>query len=126
MLTSFPTLILAMVPSVSLGPGVRTVIVAVGITQIPLATRITRSVVLSQFVEAARSLGAPLWRIMLRHVAPQCIAPVLVIATLNLGGAIFAEAALSFLGVEIPPQQRAPATCSVACSRNHSSPRGGS
>jgi len=106
-LTSFPTLILAMLLSVSLGPGLRTVIIAVGITQIPLATRITRSVVLSlketQFVEAARSLGAPSWRIMLRHVAPQCIAPILVIATLNLGGAIFAEAALSFLGVGVPP-----------------------
>jgi len=106
-LTSFPTLILAMLLSVSLGPGLRTVIIAVGITQIPLATRITRSVVLSlketQFVEAARSLGAPAWRIMLRHVAPQCIAPILVIATLNLGGAIFAEAALSFLGVGVPP-----------------------
>jgi len=54
-------------------------------------------------LEAARSLGAPPWRIMLRYVAPQCIALVLVIATLNLGGAIFAEAALSFLGVGIPP-----------------------
>lgn len=106
-LTSFPTLILAMLLSVSLGPGLRTVIIAVGITQIPLATRITRSVVLAlketQFVEAARSLGVPPWRIMWRHVAPQCIAPVLVIATLNLGGAIFAEAALSFLGVGVPP-----------------------
>ncbi len=106
-LTSFPTLILAMLLSVSLRPGLGTVIVAVGVTQIPLATRITRSVVLSvketQFVEAAQCVGAPPWRIMLRHVAPQCIAPVLVIATLNLGGAIFAEAALSFLGVGIPP-----------------------
>ena len=106
-LTSFPALILAMLLSVSLDPGLRTVIIAVGITQIPLTTRITRSVVLSlkesQFVEAARSLGAPPWRIMLRYVAPQCIALVLVIATLNLGGAIFAEAALSFLGVGIPP-----------------------
>ncbi len=106
-LTSFPTLILAMLLSVSLGPGLRTVVIAVGITQIPLATRITRSVVLSlketQFVEAARSVGASAGRIMLRHVAPQCIAPILVIATLNLGGAIFAEAALSFLGVGVPP-----------------------
>jgi peptide/nickel transport system permease protein len=106
-LTSFPTLILAMLLSVSLKPGLRTVIVAVGITQIPLATRITRSVVLSvkemQFVEAACSIGAPPSRIMLRQVAPQCIAPVLVIATLNLGAAIFAEAALSFLGVGVPP-----------------------
>ncbi len=106
-LTSFPTLILAMLLSVSLGPGLRTVIIAVGITQIPLATRITRSVVLSvkemQFVEAARCVGASPGRIMLRQVAPQTIAPVLVIATLNLGAAIFAEAALSFLGVGVPP-----------------------
>ena len=106
-LTSFPTLILAMLLSVSLQPGMRTVIIAVGITQIPLATRITRSVVLAvketQFVEAARCVGATPWRIMLRQVAPQTIAPVLVIATLNVGTAIFAEASLSFLGVGVPP-----------------------
>ena len=106
-LSSFPTLILAMLLSVALGPGLGTVIVAVGVTQIPLATRITRSVVLAvrqtQFVEAARCLGATPLQIMLRQVAPQCLAPVLVVATLNLGTAIFAEAALSFLGVGVPP-----------------------
>ena len=106
-LSSFPTLILAMLLSVGLGPGLGTVIVAVGVTQIPLATRITRSVVLSvkqtQFVEAARCVGASPVRIMARQIAPQCIAPVAVIATLNLGTAIFAEAALSFLGVGVPP-----------------------
>jgi peptide/nickel transport system permease protein len=106
-LSSFPTLILAMLLSVGLGPGLGTVIVAVGVTQIPLATRITRSVVLSvkqmQFVEAARCVGATPARIMARQIAPQCIAPVAVIATLNLGTAIFAEAALSFLGVGVPP-----------------------
>jgi peptide/nickel transport system permease protein len=106
-LASFPTLILAMLLSVALGPGLGTVIVAVGVTQIPLATRITHAVVLgvkqAQFVEAARCVGATPWRIMLRQVAPQCVAPVLVVATLNLGTAIFAEASLSFLGVGIPP-----------------------
>src|SRR6266700_3360454 len=106
-LTSFPTLILAMLLSVGLGPGLGTVIMAVGVTQIPLATRITRSVVLSvkqtQFVEAARCLGATPVRIMARQIAPQCVAPVAVVATLNLGTAIFAEAALSFLGVGVPP-----------------------
>jgi len=106
-LTSFPTLILAMLLSVALGPGLGTVIVAVGITQIPLATRVTRSVVLSvkqmQFVEAARCVGATAPRIMIRQIAPQCLAPVAVIATVNLGSAIFAEAALSFLGVGVPP-----------------------
>jgi ABC-type dipeptide/oligopeptide/nickel transport system permease subunit len=106
-LASFPTLILAMLLAVALGPGLGTVIVAVGVTQVPLATRITRSVVLSvkqtQYVEAARCIGATSWRIMRRQVAPQCLAPVLVVATLNLGAAIFAEAALSFLGVGVPP-----------------------
>jgi peptide/nickel transport system permease protein len=106
-LSSFPTLILAMLLSVGIGPGLGTVIVAVGVTQIPLATRITRSVVLSvkqtQFVEAARCLGATPARIMAHEIAPQCVAPVAVVATLNLGTAIFAEAALSFLGVGVPP-----------------------
>lgn len=106
-LNSFPTLIMAMLLSVSLGPGLGTVIFAVGITQIPLATRITRGVVLStkevQYVEAARSIGASPLGIMIRQVAPQTLAPMLVIATLNLGGAIFAEASLSFLGVGVPP-----------------------
>ena len=106
-LTSFPTLILAMLLSVGLGPGIGTVIVAVAVTQVPLATRITRSVVLSvkqtQFVEAARCIGATPLRIMARQIAPQCVAPIAVIATLNLGTAIFAEAALSFLGVGVPP-----------------------
>ncbi|MBV9169840.1 MAG: ABC transporter permease [Chloroflexi bacterium] len=106
-LSSFPTLILAMLLSVGLGPGLGTVIIAVGVTQIPLATRVTRSVVLAvkqaQFVEAARCLGASSARIMLRQVAPQCVAPIAVIATLNLGSAIFTEAALSFLGVGVPP-----------------------
>ncbi|MGI9149722.1 MAG: ABC transporter permease [Chloroflexota bacterium] len=106
-LSSFPTLILAMLLSVALRPGLGTVIVAVGVTQIPLATRITRSVVLSvkhsQFVEAARCIGSSPIRIMARQIAPQCFAPLAVIATLNLGTAIFAEAALSFLGVGVPP-----------------------
>jgi len=106
-LMSFPTLILAMLLMVSLGSGLTTVIIAIGISQIPLATRITRSVVLSvketAYVEAARCAGAPPSRIMVRHVMPQCVAPMLVVATVNLGSAIFAEAALSFLGVGVPP-----------------------
>jgi peptide/nickel transport system permease protein len=106
-LSSFPTLILAMLLSVALRPGLGTVIVAIGVTQIPLATRVTRSVVLAvkqtQFVEAARCIGASSGRIMVLQITPQCIAPVAVIATLNLGAAIFTEAALSFLGVGIPP-----------------------
>lgn len=106
-LMAFPTLILAMLLTVSLGAGLVTVVVAVGVSQIPLATRISRSVVLgvkeTAYVEAARCAGATSWRIMGRHVAPQCLAPIMVVATVNLGAAVFTEAALSFLGVGVPP-----------------------
>jgi len=108
-LMSFPGLILALLLLVVLGAGLVTVIVAISVTRIPSATRITRAVVLSiketSYVEAARMIGASNVRIMVRHVAPQAVAPILVVATLHLGGAIFAESALSFLGMGIPPPQ---------------------
>jgi peptide/nickel transport system permease protein len=106
-LMSFPTLILAMLLLISLGAGVRTVIIAIAVTQVPGCTRIVRSTALAirgyAFVEAARCVGASPLRIILREVAPQCVAPFLVVLTLNLGSAVFAEAALSFLGVGVPP-----------------------
>ncbi len=106
-LMAFPTLILAMLLMVSLGAGLVTVVVAVGVSQIPLATRISRSVVLSvketAYIEAARCAGATQWRIMGKHITPQCLAPIMVVATVNLGAAVFTEAALSFLGVGVPP-----------------------
>ena len=99
-LMSFPGLILALLLLVVLGAGLITVIVAISVTRIPSATRITRAVVLSiketSYVEAARMIGASNVRIMVRHVAPQAVAPILVVATLHLGGAIFAESALSW------------------------------
>ena len=106
-LMSFPGLILALLLLVVLGAGLVTVIIAISVTRIPSATRITRAVVLSiketSYVEAAKMIGASNVRIMVRHVAPQAVAPILVVATLHLGGAIFAESALSFLGMGIPP-----------------------
>jgi peptide/nickel transport system permease protein len=106
-LMSFPALILALLLLVVSGAGLSTVIIAIAVTRIPSATRITRSVVLTvsqnAYIEAARSIGASQIRIMVRHVAPQVVAPILVVATLHLGGAIFAESALSFLGMGIPP-----------------------
>lgn len=106
-LMSFPALILALLLLVVSGAGLPTVIIAIAITRIPSSTRIIRSVVLSinqnAYIEAARCVGASHMRIMLRHIAPQVVAPILVVATLNLGGAIFAESALSFLGLGIPP-----------------------
>ena len=106
-LMAFPALILAMLLVVSFGAGLHTVIIAIAVTRVPLATRVIRSTVLSTkemaYVEAARGLGASGARLMARHLAPQCVAPLLVIASFNLGTAIFAEAALSFLGVGVPP-----------------------
>jgi len=104
---SFPTLILALLLMSGLGAGLHTVVIAIAVTRIPGSARIIRSVVLSvkemAYIESIRCLGGSTGRIMLRHIAPQCIAPMLVVASLNLGIAIFAESALSFLGVGIPP-----------------------
>ena len=106
-LMSFPTLILAMLLMAGLGAGITTIIIAIAVTRIPGSSRIIRSVALSvkglNYVEAARVVGASHWRIMLQHIAPQCVAPLLVVFSLNLGAAIFAEAALSYLGVGVPP-----------------------
>jgi peptide/nickel transport system permease protein len=106
-LMSFPALILALLLLAVLGAGLATVIIAIAVTRIPNTTRVIRSVVLSikqtAYVESAMMIGASTWRVMVRHIAPQCMAPFLVIATLHLGAAIFAESALSFLGMGIPP-----------------------
>jgi peptide/nickel transport system permease protein len=106
-LMAFPALILAMLLLAGLGAGLHTVIVAIAVTRVPLTTRVIRSVTLAvkemTYVTAAEAVGATSLRIMARHVAPQCVAPLLVIASFNLGTAIFAEAALNFLGVGLPP-----------------------
>lgn len=106
-LLSFPGIILALLLLAGIGAGLTTVIVAIAVTRVPFATRVVRSIVLSvrelAYIEAARALGASAPRIMLRHVTPQCLAALLVVMSLDLGAAIFAEAALSFLGVGVPP-----------------------
>lgn len=106
-LMSLPALILALLLMAALGAGLSTVIIAIAVTRVPLSTRVVRSMVLSvkelSYVEAARMLGASGARVMARHVAPQCVAPFLIITTGHLGAAIFIEAALSFVGVGVPP-----------------------
>lgn len=108
-LISFPQLVLALMLMVVLGPGLRTVIIAIAVTRVGGTTRIVRSVALSlrdlAYVEAGRALGVSTARIMWRHIAPQCVAPMLVLFSVSLGGAIFTESALSFLGVGIPPPE---------------------
>lgn len=106
LLMSFPTLILAMILVLAMGAGVWTVIVAISITRIPLSVRVIRSVTLSvkenAYVDAAQAIGASSGRVMVRHVAPQCVAPWLVLATAHLGSVIILEASLGFLGVGVP------------------------
>jgi ABC-type dipeptide/oligopeptide/nickel transport system permease subunit len=106
-LMSLPSLILALLLMAGLGAGLTTVIVAIAVTRVPLSSRVVRSMVLSikelAYVEAARVQGASEARVMARHVAPQCLAPFLIITTGHLGAAIFIEAALSFVGVGVPP-----------------------
>lgn len=106
-LQSFPDLILAMSIAMALGAGTWTVVVAIAITRIPFGGRVIRAVALSlkeiAFVEAGRAIGASTFRIMARHILPQCVAPFLVLATTHLGVAIIIEASLGFLGVGIPP-----------------------
>ncbi|HEY7712249.1 MAG TPA: ABC transporter permease [Candidatus Entotheonella sp.] len=106
-LQAFPDLILAMAIAMAFGTGTWTVIVAIAITRISFGGRIIRSVALSlkeiTYVEAARAVGASTFRIMARHILPQCVAPYLVLATTHLGVAIIIESSLGFLGVGIPP-----------------------
>ena len=106
LLMSFPTLILAMLLVLAMGAGVWTVIVAISITRVPLSVRVVRSVTLSvkenAYVDAAQAIGASGTRVMVRHIAPQCVAPWLVLATAHLGSVIILEASLGFLGVGVP------------------------
>jgi ABC-type dipeptide/oligopeptide/nickel transport system permease subunit len=106
-LLSFPGLILAMALAMALGASMWTVIIAIGVTRLAPSARVVRAVALSiketTYVDAARALGANPLRIMTAHIAPQCVAPFLIVFTASLGGAIVTEASLSFLGVGIPP-----------------------
>lgn len=108
-LFAFPTIILALAIVAVLGPSTQNVIVAVGIVSVPRIARVVRSSALAimaqPFVESARSSGANDWRIILRHVLPNTMAPLIVMATAGFGSAILSEAALSFLGVGTPPPE---------------------
>jgi len=84
-----------------------TVVIAIAIPEIPRVTRLVRSLVLSireePYVEAAISLGTPTWKIMLRHILPNTVAPLVVQGTFICASGILVEAILSFLGVGLPP-----------------------
>ena len=103
---SFPSILIALILLALLGKGVGNVVLAIVLAQWPLYARLVRGVALSEsakeYVEAARSLGFSPLRIMFRHIMPNCMAPLIVLATLQIANAISLEATLSFLGLGLP------------------------
>ena len=103
---SLPLLVMALVMAASLGPSLTNTIIAIAIPLVPNVARIIRSNTLSlremPFVEAARAIGMSETRIAMVHVLPNTLAPLIVLATAQLGSAILVESALAFLGLGVP------------------------
>jgi peptide/nickel transport system permease protein len=104
---AFPNFLLALVISVILGPSVTNVVIALAIVRVPTQARVLRGTALSvkenDYIQAARALGVGDRRLLLRHILPNCMAPVIVLGTLEVATAIIVEAALSFLGLGTQP-----------------------
>ena len=104
---SFPPLVLALALGAVLGAGLIGVVIALGVVYTPTFARLMRGQVLTitarDYVEAARALGAPGWRVAWHHVLPNAAAPIVIQASLSVAFAILAEASLSFLGLGIQP-----------------------
>ena len=102
-----PFLILAIALAAFLGPSLSNAMLAIGVSATPVFIRLTRGQVLAvkveDFVEAARAVGNPHWRIALRHILPNILPPLIVQATLAIASAVIAEASLSFLGLGQQP-----------------------
>jgi len=102
-----PFLILAIALAAFLGPSLSNAMIAIGVSATPVFIRLTRAQVLAvkveDFVEAARAVGNPHWRIALRHILPNVLPPLIVQSTLAIAAAIIAEASLSFLGLGQQP-----------------------
>ncbi len=106
-LLAFPSILLAIAIVTVTRPSIQSVVIAVGLAQIPLFTRLTRAMVLSlreqEFVEAARALGATPDRIIIHHILPASLAPLVVQTTLSIGTATLEAAGLGFLGLGAQP-----------------------
>lgn len=104
---AFPEVLLALLIMSILGPSLNNIMIAIGIVYTPIFARITRGAVLSVkdslYVEAARSIGVKDSTIIVRHILPNILSPILVQVTLSLAFAILSEAALSFLGIGVEP-----------------------
>ena len=106
-LLAFPGILLALGLLAVLGPSASGIVLALGLAYAPTVARVVRGSVLSvrekEFIEASRALGNSEWYTLFRHVAPQTIAPVTVLATSMFGWVVLSESALSFLGLGVPP-----------------------
>jgi ABC-type dipeptide/oligopeptide/nickel transport system permease subunit len=106
---SFPALVLALALGAVLGAGLGSVLIALSVVYVPTFARLMRGQVLTirarEYVQAARLLGAPDLRILLRHVLPNAVTPIVVQASLTIAFAILAEASLSFLGLGVRPPE---------------------
>ena len=104
---AIPFLILAIALAAFLGPSLQNAMIAIGITTTPIFVRLTRAQVMAvkveDYVEAARAVGNPAWRVALVHVLPNILPSLMVQASLSIAAAIIAEAALSFLGLGQQP-----------------------
>lgn len=104
---SFPDFILLIAAVSVIGPGLVQVILVLGVSFGISGSRIVRGAVLAirqnLYIHAAEAMGAGPWRILMRHVLPNIVSPVILLFTMRVGSAIMAEAALSFLGLGIPP-----------------------
>lgn len=104
---AFPSILLALAIVAVIGGSLTNVILVIGITGWVSYARVVRSEVLSlktvDFVIAAQTIGASEWRILLRHILPNILAPIITIATFQVAGAIVTESSLSFLGLGVPP-----------------------
>lgn len=104
---AFPYILFAVALIAVLGKGFQNVFIAIGILGWPSIARVFRSSILSikknEYVDAARAMGASTLRILSRHIMPNAISPIIVYATMSIGGAILTEAALSFLGMGVQP-----------------------
>jgi len=107
MLMAFPMLVLALLIATLLGAGIRNVILALSLTMVPAYARLMCGQVMTvkenDYILAERSIGARNTRVMLRHLAPNCFPPLIVMMTMMLGLTILAEAGLSFLGIGVQP-----------------------
>ena len=109
-LYALPSILLALVAATLLGPGQLSILVAVAIANVPIFARLVRSAFLSlreqEFVLAARAIGLTDWRIIWRHILPNCLSTILVQTSVSFAGAVLAEASLSYLGLghnHLPP-----------------------